>query len=340
MINKCKIYHKNKIRGVKIKIGYVSLLFLSLLFLSLTAHAQQHIGDNCLVFGCVYNADSTPVPEGVVVNIEYNGNKYQTATYNHQCWCGRENGNYYQITSDQMDWQCHDGIFVNASANHNGYYGENSMYVNTKYPTFLDIYLTESVGCTDTSYTLNFSEWAGQWDQWWIGISIPLCIDETNISEILSGIAGQYDRVERLKQQQRKGYESFLPMFPPIASEFTTMDDGIEYQIHFIVPNPNNITINGKFCSLNETITLHPGWNPFGWPCSGTVNISEILSGIAGDYDRVERLKKGPRKQYESFLPMFPPIASEFTTFEPWGGYQIHITADHDVTLNYNCERI
>jgi len=336
MINKCKIYHKNKIRGVKIKIGYVSLLFLSLLFLSLTAHAQQHIGDNCLVFGCVYNADSTPVPEGVVVNIEYNGNKYQTATYKHQCWCG-SNGNYYKITSDQMDWQCHDGIFVNASAEYNRYYGENFMYVNTKYPTFLEIYLTESVGCTNASYTLNFSEGAGQWDQWWIGISIPLCIDETNISEILSGIDGQYDRVERLKVGPNKQYEVYNPIFP-MFSHFTTLDDGIEYQIRFNVSNPNNITINGKFCSLNETITLHPGWNPFGWPCSETVNISDVLSSIVGDYDRVERLKSGQNKQYEVYNPLFP-MFSHFTTFDPWKGYQIRINADHDVTLKYNCER-
>jgi len=333
MINHYKI--KIKMEKLNFAIIVILLLFILILFF-IDVCGGDRVGD-CQLSGCVYNHDGTPVPNGVIVNVEWNGRNYTTTTKSCSCCCG-SNGNYYSIQSWQMGWVCYDGLFTNASAEYNGYYGENSKYVDDDYPTGLDIYLTESVGCTEVSYTINFSEGAGQLDQWWIGISIPLCINETDISEILSGIDGQYDSVERLVPGINKDYEQFLPAlpFPPIST-FTTMDDGIEYQIHFTTRNPNNITFNGICCPGNKTVTLSPGWNTFGWASLETRNITDVLSPIAGQYDSVERLVPGINKDYEQFLPALPfqPI-STFTTFEPGRGYQIHIPGNQNVTFTYS----
>jgi parallel beta-helix repeat protein len=117
----------------------------------------------------------------------------------------------------------------------------------------------------------------------WNLISIPLIQMEENLTKVLEMIHGYYDAVQ--------WYDPADPMDPwkhnkvgkPKGNDLFQLNETMGFWIHITQPGDTIFIYNGTRPSVNQTITLYPGWNMVGYPSETLSNRTEGLNTI--DFD-------------------------------------------------------
>ena len=125
----------------------------------------------------------------------------------------------------------------------------------------------------------------------WNFITLPLTVDNSAITTVLSSISGQYDQVSRYNPATAK-LEHFVNDY--YYNQFTTMEVGRGYQIYVTNASGCILKITGRTLSSTTNISLVAGWQIFGYPSNAPKKVSDALSGLVKGthYDRICRYNK------------------------------------------------
>lgn len=161
-------------------------------------------------------------------------------------------------------------------------------------------------------------------------ISLPVIPKDTRIAFVFSSITTQVRDVWEYNPSDVvdpwKHYRPGLDAY----SDLTHMAAGKAYWIH--VKYNTIFKIKGEPVSDNTPLSLKKGWNTIGWPYNDTKDIKTALSGLVFgiDYNQVLRYNSS-KKGYEYFSNQ--PEADQFSSFEPNGGYYIHMLKNKSIVL-------
>jgi len=144
----------------------------------------------------------------------------------------------------------------------------------------------------------------------WNLISVPLVMADTSVENVVSSISGNYTRVMAYEQ----GYKTYDPALPG----FSTLHN-ITYRMGFWVNmnTSDNLTVTGT-TPTDKTIQLTDGWNLVSYMGATSMNVTDALSSISGNYTRVMAFEQG----YETYDPALPGF-STLDVMKPNMGYWI-----------------
>ncbi|MBN1873870.1 MAG: hypothetical protein JXA33_06540 [Anaerolineae bacterium] len=154
----------------------------------------------------------------------------------------------------------------------------------------------------------------------WNLFSIDVTPPSPVISDVLSGLAGQYDLVLGFDGGPAGGGKTYDPSNPG-ASDLTTMDVVHGYWIHITAATTQTLTLAYEPARDDTPIALYEGWNLVSYLPDRTMVITEALESISGDYDLV-RTFDGGAKTYMPAQPQF----SDLTEMEPGYAYWIKVS--------------
>jgi parallel beta-helix repeat protein len=167
----------------------------------------------------------------------------------------------------------------------------------------------------------------------WNLISIPFIQSDTNLDTVLSSISGSYDAVQWYNVSDGKDHWKHHHILkPPIWNDLKNINHNINHQIGFWihVTEPGGIIFeySGIRPTVNQTITLHPGWNLVGYPSLSDKVRLDALNNInfGSDVDAIWT--------YNTALHKWEEI-TKLDYFERGRGYWIHskVTKTWDVPL-------
>jgi parallel beta-helix repeat protein len=163
----------------------------------------------------------------------------------------------------------------------------------------------------------------------WNLISIPFIQPDTNLGIVLNSIKGSYDAVQWYNVSDNSDPWKHSSIKKP--SHLNDLDDihhMMGFWIHITQPGGILFQYTGIQPTINQTITLHPGWNLVGYPSFRSYNRTQGLNNITfgTDVDSIWTYNTATKK-WEELEP------SDY--FEIGRGYWVHskIEKDWDVPL-------
>jgi parallel beta-helix repeat protein len=163
----------------------------------------------------------------------------------------------------------------------------------------------------------------------WNLISIPFIQSDTNLGTVLSSISGSYDAVQWYNVSDNKDHWKHHHILkPPIWNDLKEISHKIGFWIHITEPGGVIFEYSGLKPAVNQTITLHPGWNLVGYPSlSDKLRLDALNNIIFGsDVDAIWT--------YDTALHKWEEM-TKLDYFERGRGYWIHskVTKTWDVPL-------
>jgi parallel beta-helix repeat protein len=116
--------------------------------------------------------------------------------------------------------------------------------------------------------------------QGWNLISIPLIQEEENLTKVLEMIHGYYDAVQRYDPTDSKDPWKHNKIGKPYGNDLTELNETMGFWVHITQPGETIFIYNGTRPSVNQSITLYPGWNMVGYPSESVYNRTEALNII------------------------------------------------------------
>jgi hypothetical protein len=147
----------------------------------------------------------------------------------------------------------------------------------------------------------------------WNLISLPLVQKDTNISEVLISIDGDYDIVQ--------WYDAEQGIWRSSTGDLTDINRTMGFWIH--MKNSANLKIVGSLLDSTD-IALYEGWNLVGYPTFKQRELNDALSGInwqaVQSYDSLDSVD--PWKHNN---PNKPENMNELNEMQPGRGYWIYM---------------
>ncbi len=115
----------------------------------------------------------------------------------------------------------------------------------------------------------------------WNLISIPLIQSNTNLDSVLSSIKGSYDAVQWYNSSD--GFDPWKHNHSaktPLLNDLDKINHLMGFWVHIIEPNGILFEYFGNKSSVNQTITLHTGWNLVGYPSNSTRDRTDALNNL------------------------------------------------------------
>jgi parallel beta-helix repeat protein len=158
----------------------------------------------------------------------------------------------------------------------------------------------------------------------WNLISIPFIQPDTNLGIVLNSIKGSYDAVQWYNVSDNSDPWKHNSIKKP--SHLNDLDDihhTMGFWIHITQPGGILFQYSGIQPTVNQTITLHPGWNLVGYPSLTNYNTTQGLNNITfgADIDSIWTYNAATKK-WEEIGP------SDY--FEIGRGYWIHSKVKKD----------
>jgi parallel beta-helix repeat protein len=116
--------------------------------------------------------------------------------------------------------------------------------------------------------------------QGWNLISIPLIQEEENLTKVLEMINGYYDAVQWHDPTDLLDPWKHNKVGKPYGNDLFLLNETMGFWIHITQPQETIFIYNGTPPSVNQSITLHPGWNLVGYPSETVYNRTEALNTI------------------------------------------------------------
>jgi predicted secreted protein len=153
-------------------------------------------------------------------------------------------------------------------------------------------------------------------EEGWNLISLPLAHKDTNISEVLRSIDGDYNLVQ--------WYDANEGIWCSSTTDLTEINRTMGLWIH--MNNSSMLTIIGSVPESTD-ITLYEGWNLVGYPSLKTRNLNDALSGIEWQAvqcydasDAVDPWKHNNTMKFE--------IMNDLKEMQPDCGYWVYVTVN------------
>lgn len=147
-------------------------------------------------------------------------------------------------------------------------------------------------------------------DAGWNLISIPVELQDTSVSSVLSSIDGAYSRVMAYDD----GYLTFDPTLPV---DFNSLSN-ITYQMGIWVKmdSPGILSVSGPE-PVDKSIPIKDGWNLVSYLKNSSLDIPLALVTINGTYTRLMTYDKG----YKAYDTEVDPIFNTLNLMSPHQGY-------------------
>ncbi len=152
----------------------------------------------------------------------------------------------------------------------------------------------------------------------WNFISIPFTQSNTHLDTVLYSITGSYDVAQWYNANEKSDHwkhnntkKSYL------LNDLDSIDHIRGFWIHIIKPGGVLFQYPGTRPIMNQTISLHPGWNMVGYPSLTSYNRTEGLNNLTFDI-HIDAIwtYNAPTQKYKEL--------TESDYFEPGSGYYIH----------------
>ncbi len=116
--------------------------------------------------------------------------------------------------------------------------------------------------------------------QGWNLISIPLIQEDKNLTRVLGSMNGWYDAIQWYDVSALNDPWKHLKIDKPFGNDLFEINETMGFWIHITRPGDTIFLYNGTQPVVNQTITLHPGWNQVGYPSLTSYNRTKGLNNL------------------------------------------------------------
>ncbi len=116
--------------------------------------------------------------------------------------------------------------------------------------------------------------------QGWNLISIPLIQYEQNLTRVLGSIDGWYDAVQWYDNADLSDPWKHNRSGKPFGNDLSKINETMGFWIHIINPGDTIFIYNGTKPTVNQTISIHTGWNLVGYPSLTNHNRTNGLNNL------------------------------------------------------------
>ncbi len=157
--------------------------------------------------------------------------------------------------------------------------------------------------------------------QGWNLISIPLIQSITSLALVLEPIKGKYDAVQWYSNRDNIDPWKHHKVGKPYGNDLFEINESMGFWIHITQPGDTIFIYNGTQPIVNQSITIHPGWNLVGYPSMTSYNRTNALNNLTFDMhiDAILTFDARTKKWME---------IKETDYFEVGRGYWIHAKTD------------
>ena len=164
--------------------------------------------------------------------------------------------------------------------------------------------------------------------QGWNLISIPIIQEEENLTRVLGSIDGWYNAVQWYDITDTGDPWKHHRPGKPFGNDLSHLNESMGFWIHVTQPGDTIFLYNGTEPTVNQSITLHPGWNMVGYPSLVNRTRDNALNNLnyGSDVDAIWTFNAATQKWQE---------IGPSDSFELGRGYWIHskVTKVWDVPL-------
>lgn len=153
--------------------------------------------------------------------------------------------------------------------------------------------------------------------QGWNLISLPLIQENQTLTKVLEMIDGYYDTVEWYNITDKTDPWKINNTNKPFGNDLFELNETMGFWIHITQPRDTIFLYNGTQPTVNQTITLHPGWNLVGYPSLTSYDRTTGLNNLIFD-THIDSIWT-----YNATIPKFKELG-ESDYFEIGRGYWIH----------------
>jgi parallel beta-helix repeat protein len=114
----------------------------------------------------------------------------------------------------------------------------------------------------------------------WNLISIPLIQTNQNLIKVLEMIDGYYDAVQWYNITDINDPWMHYKVGKPFGNDLSRINESMGFWIHITQPGDTIFIYNGTQPTINQTISLIPGWNLVGYPSLTIYNRTDGLNNI------------------------------------------------------------
>lgn len=115
----------------------------------------------------------------------------------------------------------------------------------------------------------------------WNLISLPLIQSDTNVASVLSSINGEYKAVQCYDSGDiRDSWKHYNPQKPMELNDLRDLDHTKGIWIYITEPGGTTLTVYGDELTIEESITIRPGWNLVGYPSQSDKQVSVALNNL------------------------------------------------------------
>ena len=114
----------------------------------------------------------------------------------------------------------------------------------------------------------------------WNLISIPLIQVEQNLIKVLETVDGYYNAVQCYDITDPNDHWKHQKVGKPYGNDLSKINETMGFWIHITQPGDTIFLYNGTKPTVNQTITLYPGWNLVGYPSLINYNRTKGLNNL------------------------------------------------------------
>ena len=153
--------------------------------------------------------------------------------------------------------------------------------------------------------------------QGWNLISVPLIQGDQELTKVLESIDGYYDAVQWYDCTEKGDPWKHNKVGKSFGNDLFELNETKGFWIHITPPGDTIFLYNGTQPMMNQTITLHPGWNMMGYPSLTSYNRTQGLNNLTfgTEIDKIQ--------WYDAATETWHDMA-ENDYFEPERGYWVH----------------
>jgi hypothetical protein len=192
----------------------------------------------------------------------------------------------------------------------------------------LDIAITSESNGVEVYITKTISYYSIDLLEGWNLVSLPLIQTDTAVEIIMAPIDGEYKAVQCYDSGDADdAWKHYAPEKPPELNDLSEVDHTMGIWIYVTEQGGTKLVVNGTDISINQTITIRPGWNLVGYPSRTDrprdLALNNVVFGT--DVDWVGYFDAGTY----TFV-----ILSGSDNMEVTRGYWIHSARQNDIIWN------